>query len=176
LTETQLLCGKIFFTAKDARDAKKKQLRLLFDVYYFPSEALPYICVKKYKTNFFPDYSISSMYRFVILHHQTQTKDHWDVMLETDSALTTWSIPPQCLSGSSFVCQATPLPAHRKIYLDYEGEVAGNRGTVSRIDTGNYEPESFNTFLLHGKRFLGKLTLENDKMRFDATVAMTPRS
>ena len=107
------------------------------------------------------------LYRFVLLHHQSPSGDHWDVMLETDSALTTWSIPPQSLSGTSFTCPATPLPAHRKHYLDYEGEITGNRGVVSRIDAGTYEQLSPDTFILHGTHFTGKLTLANGMMTFD---------
>jgi hypothetical protein len=108
------------------------------------------------------------MYRFVILHHQSPTQDHWDVMLESDSALTTWSIPPQCPKGTSFTCPANWLPDHRKHYLDYEGEVSGNRGTVFRIDAGTYETSLPGTFILHGTHFIGKLTLENEIMTFES--------
>ena len=104
--------------------------------------------------------------RFVILYHQSPMNDHWDVMLETDSALMTWSIPPQCLPGTSFICPATPLPAHRKHYLDYEGEVAGNRGAVSRIAAGTYEQISPETYILHGTNFSGMLMLEKGTMTF----------
>lgn len=106
------------------------------------------------------------MYRFVILHHQTSTGEHWDVMLETDSALTVWSIPPQLPIRSSFVCSATRLPDHRKHYLDYEGEITDNRGTVSRVDTGTYEQLSPETFVLYGAIFSGKLAMEKDRMMF----------
>jgi len=109
-------------------------------------------------------------YRFVILHHQSPSGEHWDVMLETATALTTWSIPPQCLSGSSFSCPAVPLPAHRKHYLDYEGEVTGNRGTVIRVDTGVYEQLSPETFILHGSIFTGQLALDKDTMTFVEAV------
>ena len=115
---------------------------------------------------------LATMRRFVILHHQSPTGEHWDVMLEMDDdlmtgALMTWSIPPQCPSGTSFVCPATALPMHRNHYLDYEGEITGNRGTVTRIDVGVYEQLSPETFALHGKNFAGILTLENNMMRFD---------
>ena len=105
--------------------------------------------------------------RFVILHHQLPTSDHWDVMLETDSLLTTWSIPPQCPSGASFTCPANRLPDHRRHYLDYEGEVSGNRGTVSRVDAGTYEQLSPEQFLLYGTNFSGKLTIEGGSMTFE---------
>lgn len=89
-------------------------------------------------------------------------------MLETDSALMTWSIPPQCL-GESFACSATRLPDHRKEYLDYEGEVSDNRGMVSRVDAGVYEQLSAETFTLRGTRFIGRMTVENGKMMFVCT-------
>ena len=106
------------------------------------------------------------MYRFAILHHQLPTEDHWDVMLETDSALTTWSIPPQVPIGTSFVCQATRLPDHRKRYLDYEGEITGDRGVVARVDFGTYEPFSSEEFVLHGENFTGTLTVKGERMMF----------
>jgi hypothetical protein len=87
-------------------------------------------------------------------------------MLETDSALMTWSIQSQSPSGSSFVCPATRLPDHRKHYLDYEGEVTGNRGTVSRIDTGTYEQLTPEQFVLHGTNFAGKLVVQDHEMTF----------
>jgi len=112
------------------------------------------------------------MYRFVILHHQSPTGNHWDVMLETDSALTTWSILPQSLTRFPFACSATRLPDHRKHYLDYEGEVSGNRGTVSRLDAGTYEQLSPGAFILYGTNFSGKLTVEGDKMMFEPCYAV----
>ena len=108
------------------------------------------------------------MHRFVILHHQSPTGDHWDVMLETDSALTTWSIPPQSLTCLPFACSATRLPDHRKHYLDYEGEISGNRGTVSRLDAGTYEQLSPEVFILYGTNFSGKLTIEEDTMTLES--------
>ena len=105
--------------------------------------------------------------RFVILLHQSPASEHWDVMLETDSALMTWSIPPQCTAGISFVCPATRLPDHRKEYLEYEGEITGNRGMVSCIDAGIYEQLSPEQFILYGSLFTGKLTVETGKMMFD---------
>ena len=107
-------------------------------------------------------------HRFVILHHQSPTRDHWDVMLESDSALMTWSIPPQCPSGASFSCPAERLPDHRKHYLDYEGEIADNRGRVFRVEAGTYDQTSAGTFFLHGTHFTGKLTLENEIMTFES--------
>ena len=106
-------------------------------------------------------------YRFAILRHQSPTGDHWDVMLEMDSALATWSIPPQRSPGLPFVCPAIRLPDHRKDYLHYEGEITGNRGTVSRIDAGTYEQLSPEQFILYGTHFSGRLAVETGKMTFE---------
>jgi hypothetical protein len=77
------------------------------------------------------------MPRFVILEHD-RPELHWDLMLESGSALRTWRLaaPPQT-PGERIA--ATALPDHRLHYLDYEGPVSGNRGTVKRWDTGHYE-------------------------------------
>jgi len=107
------------------------------------------------------------MDHFVMLHHQSLAGEHWDIMLETDSALTTWSIPPQCLNGLPFVCPAIRLPDHRKHYLNYEGELTGNRGTVCQIDAGTYERLSPEMFMLRGTNFCGKLTVKDEMMTFE---------
>ena len=39
-------------------------------------------------------------------------------------------------SSRGSTCPARELPAHRRVYLDYEGEVSGGRGTVRRWDRG----------------------------------------
>jgi len=76
------------------------------------------------------------MPRFVILTHD-HPFPHWDFMLEQKDSLWTWRLlgPPD----SAGPIPAEPLPNHRLAYLDYEGSVSGNRGTVSRWDTGTYD-------------------------------------
>src|SRR5882724_3306447 len=67
-----------------------------------------------------------TMPRFVILRHETPPgfarPAHWDFMLECGGVLRTWE-----------------MADHRLAYLEYEGEVPGGRGTVSRWDEGRYE-------------------------------------
>lgn len=81
------------------------------------------------------------MPRFVILHHQTpsdaERPSHWDLMLETERGLRTWALesPP----SAEQVTTAEALPTHRRAYLDYEGPISGNRGTVTRWDSGCFE-------------------------------------
>ncbi|MDR0521468.1 MAG: hypothetical protein LBH00_06405 [Planctomycetaceae bacterium] len=100
------------------------------------------------------------MNRFVILRHQTPAGEHWDVLLETEPALAAWSVPPQNTGGLAFSCPAKKLPDHRKFYLDYEGAVSGDRGTVSRIDSGTYEEAAPHQFRLNGGVFSGVLCIE----------------
>jgi hypothetical protein len=80
------------------------------------------------------------MPRFVVLHHLTppagSREPHWDLMLERDGALETWALPMPPTLDSTQTGQR--LADHRIHYLDYEGPVSGNRGTVKRWDWGTY--------------------------------------
>src|SRR5262245_29210037 len=82
------------------------------------------------------------MPRFVVLLHETPPGDsrgrHYDLMLEQGGALWTWAINALPCAGGEAI-PAERLPDHRLAYLEYEGEVAGNRGSVSRIDCGTCE-------------------------------------
>jgi hypothetical protein len=75
------------------------------------------------------------MPRFVVLTHDHPTL-HWDFMLEHEGVLRTWRLaqPPDTQGA---IC-AEALPDHRLAYLDYEGPVSGDRGTVERWDAGTY--------------------------------------
>lgn len=81
------------------------------------------------------------MNRFVVLFHQMppegQRADHWDWMFERDGALLTWACeqPP----GDNVDANAVLLDDHRLDYLEYEGPIAGNRGRVSRVLSGEME-------------------------------------
>ena len=87
--------------------------------------------------------------RYVVLHHTGWIEDHFDLMLEVDAdgPLQTWR-----LDGFPAAESITPLPAHRRAYLDYEGPVSNNRGRVKRVAAGSYvvvnEQESALTVLL----------------------------
>ncbi len=108
------------------------------------------------------------MPRFVVLLHESSRNTHWDLMLETSDQLTTWEIPPACKPDAlglleSFCCRVTPLPDHRIAYLDYEGPVSRNRGTVRRLDVGIYEVLEPNRFRLFGHFFRGILTMTDSE-------------
>ena len=73
---------------------------------------------------------------------------HWDLLLEqpTDfgekllafAALT----PPEAWEHAVVV---EKLPDHRLVYLDYQGPVSGNRGSVSRVLDGTIQWQEFST-------------------------------
>jgi hypothetical protein len=100
------------------------------------------------------------MPRFVILEHDYPER-HWDFMLETGEKLRTWklSAPPQL--GKTLTAQLSF--DHRIIYLDYEGPVSGNRGTVVRFDKGSFtwnkEDEDHVRIELRGQVLNGTLDL-----------------
>ena len=77
--------------------------------------------------------------RFTVSEHATAPL-HWDLFLERDGVLKTWSLasPP---GPGAFSIEALQHFDHRLAYLDFEGEVSGGRGVVKRLDTGTYEAE-----------------------------------
>jgi DNA polymerase Ligase (LigD) len=76
------------------------------------------------------------MPHFVILEHDHPFL-HWDLMLESGSALRSWRLLQRPEPGQAVA--AEPLGDHRIFYLDYEGPVGGGRGTVVRWDSGTFE-------------------------------------
>lgn len=81
------------------------------------------------------------MPRFVVLDHDWP-HPHRDLLLEHDGVLKAWRLPPAFELTS-------PVPAepnfdHRLHYLDHEGQVPGDRGSVCRWDAGELGWESIN--------------------------------
>ena len=101
------------------------------------------------------------MSRFVILTHDHPFL-HWDFMLEDGNILRTWRLDSEPDNGMGV--SAEPLPEHRRQYLDYEGPVGGDRGTVRRWDYGTFEIVSDSPTRLevelHGQRLKGRVVLE----------------
>ncbi|WP_422931113.1 DNA polymerase ligase N-terminal domain-containing protein [Singulisphaera sp. PoT] len=100
------------------------------------------------------------MARFVLLEHRWNGV-HWDFMLESGESLRTWAIDAPIVAG-------TPLPArelapHRPVYLDYEGEISGDRGSVRRLDRGEYSTLAWESDLVRvevrGAQLIGTVTL-----------------
>ena len=89
---------------------------------------------------------------WVLLHHQiedltgtggvAERGDHYDLMLSpADSKpLWTWAIPINPVHQPlPLECKAERLPNHRRIYLDYQGPISGNRGHVQQAALGTFE-------------------------------------
>jgi len=111
------------------------------------------------------------MLRFVILQHDGPRGLHWDLLLETGPALTAWALAQS--PDTPGAIDAESLADHRIEYLDYEGPVSGQRGSVTRWDAGSYElvnqSERQLVFLLEGRRLHGTATLSragNDPRRW----------
>ena len=81
------------------------------------------------------------MPRFVILRHETPADyprpAHYDLMLEQEGVLWTWALDKLPAGGEIVIAER--LPDHRLAYLDYEGEIAGGRGSVSQVEAGECE-------------------------------------
>jgi hypothetical protein len=75
------------------------------------------------------------MSRYVVLEHDHPFL-HWDLMLEAGDVLRTWRLAAPPRPGQ--VIAATALGNHRRLYLDYEGPVSGDRGRVVRWDAGSF--------------------------------------
>ncbi|MHC4605436.1 MAG: DNA polymerase ligase N-terminal domain-containing protein [Planctomycetota bacterium] len=76
------------------------------------------------------------MPRFVIQHHVgAPDGDHYDLMLEEGDSLMTWKIGAPAFTRLQ---SSNRIEDHRKKYLDYEGEVSGDRGKVAIWDRGEY--------------------------------------
>ena len=84
--------------------------------------------------------------RFVVLEHEMPespgthaavAQRHWDFIVETPDCdrLPTWRLAQNPLASPSEI-PAERIQDHRPLYLDYQGEVSGGRGTVRRLERG----------------------------------------
>lgn len=80
------------------------------------------------------------MAAFVILHHQFPAnharENHWDLMLVDGEKLATWALSAEPKIGKTIA--AKKLPPHRMDYLDYEGPISNDRGSVKQVQRGEY--------------------------------------
>jgi hypothetical protein len=86
------------------------------------------------------------MPRFVVHEHDHPTL-HWDLMLDVGESLRSWRLGAIPEPGVTTTCVSTP--DHRRAYLDYEGPVSGNRGSVKRVLSGDYSIVEETAMRLH---------------------------
>ena len=74
--------------------------------------------------------------RYVILHHVDIAEPHFDLMFETlpGSDLATWRSTVWPVESRT---QLTRLRDHRQFFLEYEGVLTQQRGTVQRVAEGD---------------------------------------
>lgn len=104
------------------------------------------------------------MLRFAVLEHRWNGV-HWDFLLEQGETLRCWALEAPIVAGREVPARA--LPDHRRVYLEYEGEVAGGRGRVCRLDGGSYEPRVWTADLvrvhLRGAQLVGEVELRRSQ-------------
>jgi hypothetical protein len=79
----------------------------------------------------------SESLRFVVLRHEGVGDPHFDLMLEIEPGgkLATWRSPRWPIDRPT---ELHELGAHRRDYLQYQGEISGGRGSVRRVAEGTY--------------------------------------
>jgi hypothetical protein len=109
------------------------------------------------------------MPRFALVAHD-HPFDHWDLFLEAGPVLRTWRLIPRLEENADVAAESTP--DHRLSYLDYEGPISGDRGNVSRIDSGNFAWERDDAECLAiqivGKVFVGRLVIASAQRQLSA--------
>ncbi|OJW23010.1 MAG: hypothetical protein BGO49_28155 [Planctomycetales bacterium 71-10] len=107
--------------------------------------------------------------RFALLEH-TWDGVHYDFLLEREGVLKTWALDGVPAGGVERI--ARPLPDHRLIYLDYEGPISGDRGSVRRVDGGEYEAVEWGDgrirVRLRGRQLVGEALLTRRPLGDDA--------
>ena len=116
--------------------------------------------------------------RFVILHHRLDEGEHWDLMLEQGDVLLTWQLLREPIDPASLPILARRIGDHRKAYLDYEGPITDDRGTVHRVDSGSLEvfentPQCCR-FTLSGDRLSGTYLLRKQTNDWSFEWVLSP--
>lgn len=104
------------------------------------------------------------MPRFVILEHDWPVR-HWDLLLEAGEVLRAWRLLEEPGAGRTVLAEANF--DHRLMYLDYEGPLTGDRGSVTRWDAGEYDWASDEplAIILRGGKLMGRFEIANGQFR-----------
>lgn len=109
--------------------------------------------------------------RFVVLHHQVgpslerTDQSHFDWMFQTGGSLRTWATSPVDQFEVAIELTGKRLPNHHAKYLDYEGELSNDRGTVTQVFAGKLQViEDF------AERFVGQLSWKDESQELAGFV------
>jgi DNA polymerase Ligase (LigD) len=106
------------------------------------------------------------MPRFVMLEHDWPAA-HWDFLLEDGPVLRSWRLVSEPADGKEVAVE--PNAPHRLFYLDYEGPVSGERGTVRSWDAGTFDwvvDESDRIVVeLRGGKLVGTCVIDGGRCR-----------
>ena len=127
--------------------------------------------------------------RFSIAKHEmpanSSRHSHFDLFLESEGTLMTWELTSLLTSQNNQVVRR--LANHRLVYLDFQGPLSDDRGTVKLVDTGSLEWVTLESERLigriNGQTTDGKLTLTSEgssindvwNLTFEPVV-LTPQS
>ena len=116
-----------------------------------------------------PPGAAGAIRRFVVLTHRWDGV-HWDFLVEDGATLRTWAVDAPIVAGADLPARA--LAPHRRVYLDYEGPIAGDRGTVERWDRGWADVEAWGERLVRlrveGGQLVGLVELRAEGGAADA--------
>jgi hypothetical protein len=103
---------------------------------------------------------------FVLFEHTTQKGVHWDFIIEVPrrESLPTWRLLKNPLTHAGEI-PAEPIADHRRLFLDYEGPLRDDRGSVRRLDRGDAEVQQFDPgrllATLHGEWLRGEIEIDD---------------
>lgn len=117
--------------------------------------------------------------RFSIAKHEmpanSSRHSHFDLFLESQGTLMTWELSSLLTSQNKQVVRR--LANHRLLYLDFQGPLSNDRGTVKLIDSGSLEWVTLESERLiariNGQALAGLLTLTSDTSSTDDVWNLT---
>jgi hypothetical protein len=105
--------------------------------------------------------------RFVVLEHDWP-QPHFDFLLEVGGVLRAWRLLSEPANGDEVAAEVNF--AHRLLYLDYEGPLSGDRGSVRRWDAGTFEwvvdGSDRAEVELHGGKLTGRAQWDRSEARW----------
>jgi hypothetical protein len=113
---------------------------------------------------------------FVLLKHETDDGVHWDFMIAMPDreGLATWRLSENPIDQTERAIAAAPIGDHRRVYLDFEGDIGRGRGSVTRVDRGHSRVTAHDSrqiqLKLFGRRLRGEFRLTT---REDAVVELS---